>query len=312
MIWLAILALVVVIGASIVRGLAYDDDVHFGAGAIRGVALIAVLLFGSLSLFERQEFGTVKVGTLWGDVQDTQLNNGINFPVNPFVSWTEYNVQLHTQEFTGNDAFECLSKDDKEFFIEANASHRMVPESAWWVKENLKDVESLVRGAIRTGPRKATAVFDLMAMNENTAELEKLAVKAANDAIRENMIETYFRENPEDVVIPYVVTKYDFRKPELPQSIQEAITLKFAKQQEAEAMQFVLDKERKEAERKEIEAQGIADFQRIVTEGINERLLYWRYIEVMRELAGSENTTFIFAPDGRDNPFQILVPTKDK
>jgi regulator of protease activity HflC (stomatin/prohibitin superfamily) len=125
-----------------------------------------------------------------------------------------------------------------------------------------------------------------------------------------NVRNTYFTPDTPlaDIVIPFLVTKVDFRKPELPKSIQQAITEKFAKQQESEAMAFVIAKERQEAERKSIEAQGIADFQRIVTEGINENLLYWRYIEVMRELAGSNNTTYIFAPDGRENPFMTTLP----
>lgn len=296
--------------ARIAHGLSEDREAKDGATFVSVVAMLLTLTLGGLSLFERQEFGTVKVGTLWGSVQETQLDDGINFPVNPFVTWTEYNVQTNVEEFTGRDAFECLSKDDKEFYLEANASWRMVPGSAWWVKQNLKNGDALIRGALRTGPRKATAAYDLMEINENSAKLEELAVKAANDAIRADIIAEYFPNNPEDAIIPYRISKFNFRKPQLPESIQEAITLKFAKQQEAEAMAFVIQKEEQEKRRKKIEAEGIKEFQETVTEGISDKLLYWKYIEAMRELAGSDNTTFVFAPDGRENPFQIMVPAK--
>ena len=58
-------------------------------------------------------------------------------------------------------------------------------------------------------------------------------------------------------------------------------------------MQFVLVKEKQEAERKRIEAQGIADFQQIVTSGISDRLLQWKGIEATQDLAKSPNAKVV-------------------
>lgn len=311
MIWVAIVFFVVALIARTVAFLGRDDDdIRVGGKAISVIAGGLFFGIGIVSLFERVEFGTVKVGTLFGAVKDTTLNEGINFPVNPFMDWSVYNVQLTTNDYVGNNAFECLSRDDKEFWMEASVSWRLIDKNVFWTKQNIKNLDSLITAAIRTGPRKASAEYDLMDTNDNLPILEERALFYANQAVLINVRNTYFTpDTPDaDVTIPFVITKVDFRKPQLPDEIQQAITEKFAKQQEAEAMNFVLDKERKEAQRKEIEAQGIADFQRIVTEGINENLLYWRYIEVMRELASSNNTTFIFAPDGRENPFMMPLP----
>ena len=194
--------------------------------------------------------------------------------------------------------------------MEASISYMLLSQNVYWTKQNIKDLQSLITTAMRTGPRKASAEYNLMETNENLTKMEERALFYANQALLINVRNTYFTaETPDsEVILPFMITKVDFRKPELPKSIQLAITEKFAKQQEAEAMEFVLDKERKEATRKGIEAEGIATFQKTVSAGIDANLLYWRYIEVMRELAGSDNTTFIFAPDGRDNPFMMPLP----
>ena len=79
----------------------------------------------------------------------------------------------------------------------------------------------------------------------------------------------------------------------LPQRISDAINEKLASQQEAQRMQFVLDKERQEADRKRIEAQGIADFQKIVSTGINDKVLEWKGIETTEKLAMSPNAKIV-------------------
>lgn len=79
----------------------------------------------------------------------------------------------------------------------------------------------------------------------------------------------------------------------LPQQLQEAINNKLTQQQKSQEMQFVLQREQQEAERKRIEAEGIRDFQKIVTEGISERLLKWKGIETTEKLAQSQNAKIV-------------------
>ena len=79
----------------------------------------------------------------------------------------------------------------------------------------------------------------------------------------------------------------------LPASLSKAIELKAQAEQESARMEFVLTREKQEAERKAIEAQGIADFQRIVSEGISEQTLMWKGIEATETLANSPNSKII-------------------
>jgi regulator of protease activity HflC (stomatin/prohibitin superfamily) len=83
------------------------------------------------------------------------------------------------------------------------------------------------------------------------------------------------------------------RKVGLPPVVANAIQEKLKREQEAEQMKFVLQKEQQEAERKRIEAQGIADFQRIVASGISSQLLEWKGIEATEKLALSANSKIV-------------------
>ena len=90
-----------------------------------------------------------------------------------------------------------------------------------------------------------------------------------------------------------VVENILLRDLQLPDTLKRAIEAKQQAQQEAQRMEFVLQKERQEAERKRVEAAGIKDFQDIVSQGISDKLLEWKGIEATIELSRSANTKVI-------------------
>jgi regulator of protease activity HflC (stomatin/prohibitin superfamily) len=90
-----------------------------------------------------------------------------------------------------------------------------------------------------------------------------------------------------------VVENVLLRDLQLPDTLKQAIEAKQQAQQEAQRMEFVLQKEKQEAERKRVEAAGIKDFQDIVTQGISDKLLEWKGIEATIELARSTNSKVI-------------------
>ena len=90
-----------------------------------------------------------------------------------------------------------------------------------------------------------------------------------------------------------IVENVLLRDLQLPESLKHAIEAKQQAQQEAQRMEFVLQRERQEAERKRVEAQGIKDFQNVVTEGISDKLLEWKGIEATIELARSQNAKVV-------------------
>lgn len=92
----------------------------------------------------------------------------------------------------------------------------------------------------------------------------------------------------------------------LPPNLFRAIEAKLEAEQEAQRMEFVLEQERLEAQRRLIEAEGIRDANSVITEGINDDLLRWQSIEAFRELSQSPNTKVIIT-DG-DTPMMLDNP----
>jgi len=100
------------------------------------------------------------------------------------------------------------------------------------------------------------------------------------------------------------------RDVEIPAKISEAINFKLTADQEAQKMEFTIEKERLEAERKRIEAKGISDFQKIVSAGITSSLLKWKGIEATLKIAESNNTKVIIV--GNDAGSLPVILGSDK
>jgi len=96
----------------------------------------------------------------------------------------------------------------------------------------------------------------------------------------------------------------------IPAKISEAINFKLTADQEAQKMQFTIEKEKLEAERKRIEAGGIADFQKIVSAGITNSYLKWKAIEATQKIAESPNSKVIMVGNSSEGMPVILSADK--
>jgi len=98
----------------------------------------------------------------------------------------------------------------------------------------------------------------------------------------------------------------------LPKQLTDAIELKAQAEQESARMEFVLSKERQEADRKKVEASGISAFQKIVSEGISAQLLQWKGIEATEKLASSANAKIVVVGNSKDSlPVLLSAAGKD-
>lgn len=84
----------------------------------------------------------------------------------------------------------------------------------------------------------------------------------------------------------------------LPQGLSLAIQQKLEAEQQAQQMEFVLDRERREAERKKIEAEGLREAQKIISEGLNPFFIQWKSLEIFKSLSASPNTKIVIT-DGK-------------
>eukprot|EP00658_Telonema_sp_P-2_P082341 TRINITY_DN868_c0_g1_i1.p1 TRINITY_DN868_c0_g1~~TRINITY_DN868_c0_g1_i1.p1 ORF type:complete len:373 (+),score=121.69 TRINITY_DN868_c0_g1_i1:101-1219(+) len=98
---------------------------------------------------------------------------------------------------------------------------------------------------------------------------------------------------------------------QLPQQLIDAIELKAQAEQASARMEFVVSKEKQEAERKKVEASGIAAFQRIVSEGISTQLLQWKGIEATERLAMSPNAKIVVMGNTKDSLPVLLSTASD-
>ena len=137
------------------------------------------------------------------------------------------------------------------------------------------------------------------AIRDVTASFRAADLYGANRAVITSAMEDTLRSRLQDR--PVVIESVLLRDIRLPDQLTQAIQNKLEADQQAQQMEFVLQKETQEAERKRIEAAGIRDFQNIVTRGITPALLKWKGIEATEQIAISNNAKVIIV-SGDDLP----------
>lgn len=255
------------------------------------VALVAFLL-ALTQCFTVVPAGHVGVVDFFGRVSDNTLKAGINF-VNPLARVVKFSVK--TQEI--KELMDVPSKEGLTVQLEVSALFHLNPDKAATVYKTIGEnyVQIILEPNFRSVVRGITAGYDARALY--TSEREVLA-------------QTIVKEL-EKIVEPRGITveTTPLRRVGLPAGLSASIEEKLRAEQESQRMQFVLMKERQEADRKRIEAQGIADFQRIVAQGISEQLLRWKGIEATEKLANSQNAKVVIIGSGKDG-LPIILDTK--
>lgn len=261
-------------------------------GGIRALGFI-VILIGLLSSCVKQiDAGYIGVQSLFGRIQKRILHSGLNV-VNPFVQIRH--LDTRTQNYTmsgvhdegdkgGDDAIRVLTRDGLEVTIDLSVLYRLNPEKGSDLIRNIgidyKD--KIIRPVSRTKIRDNAVYYD--AVELYSTKRDEFQQKIFQSIEKEFQLRGLILEN----LLVRNIT--------LPQTVKLTIESKINAEQEAQKMQFVLQKEKQEAERKRVEAQGIADYQRIIGEGLSDKQLKYEQIKAYRELAASENSKIIVMP----------------
>ena len=264
-----------------------DDPMRAAAmaGARRFLSVVAVVaVIAALTQLVRViPAGHVGVVDLFGVVRTESLKSGIHL-VNPLARVIPMSIQ--TQEM--KEQMEVPSKEGLTMQLEVSALFHLDPEKAPEVYRSVgtEYVGVLLEPQFRSVARGVTASYEAKALY--TSEREHLAGLLAEDLRK--LVE------PRGIAIENT----PLRRVGLPAGLAASIEQKLSAEQESQRMEFVLTKERQEAERKRIEAQGVADFQRIVSTGISEQLLKWKGIEATMEIAKSANAKVVVVGSGKD------------
>jgi prohibitin 1 len=255
--------------------------------AVAAAAFIAVvLLFSSIT---KVSTGHVGVLTLFGRVTGQVLSEGIHL-INPFKSNNELSVR--TQEI--KESASVPSSEGLVMNLDTSLIYHLNPDKAAEIYQRVGPnyLQVLIEPNLRAAVRESTASHTANALY--TGEREMVA-KEVFDRLGAQL-------NPRGIVVESVL----LRDIQLPAALKASIETKQQAEQEALAMNFRLQRERQEAERKRIEAQGIRDFQQIVAQGISPQLLEWKGIEATENLAKSTNSKVVVIGSGRNGLPLIL------
>jgi regulator of protease activity HflC (stomatin/prohibitin superfamily) len=278
-----------------------DPSLRKYKSVIKTAGIVVILIGISTSAVVQVEPGQVGVQKLFGKVNDNILESGLNI-INPLVKVVMFDIR--TENYTmsgvtdegsklGDDAIRVLSADGLEVIVDLTVLYKVIPSEAPRIlKEVGTDYRNvLVRPICRTKIRDNAVYYDAVALYSTKRDEFQSRIFAT--------IETNFKERG------LMLEQLLVRNLTLPASVKATIESKINAEQDAQKMTFVLQKERQEAERKRVEAQGIADYQKILSTGLSDRLLQY---EMIKAISASPNAKLIFMTNGKNLP--ILVDGK--
>jgi len=257
--------------------------------ALIGAATTSIVQIGA---------GEVGVQKLFGKVNDNTLESGLNV-VNPLVEVVIFNTK--TQNYTmsskhdegdvaGDDAIRVLSADGLEVVIDLTVLYRVIPIQAPRIlKEIGTDYKNtIVRPICRTKIRDNAVYYDAVAL-----------YSTKRDEFQQRIYTTIEKDFKSRGLL---LEQLLIRNITLPESVKTSIESKINAEQDAQKMTFVLQKEHQEAERKRVEAQGIADYQKILSTGLSDKQLQY---EMIKAISTSPNAKLIIWGGGKNSPIML-------
>ncbi len=279
--------------------------IDFGVGGdmprlpnLRGVGskllLLAAVIFALIFFFScvvSIPTGHVGVLTLFGKVTGETLGEGIHV-INPLKSVQKLSIQTQSVKESAN----VPSNEGLILALDTSLLFHLDRSKAaeLYQKVGPNYAEKIVEPTLRAAIRASTSAHSANALYTNARELVQQQIQ---DQLTADLA-------PRGVIVENIL----LRDVQLPVLLKSSIEAKQQAEQDALRMNFILQKEKQEAERKRIEAQGIADFQKIVAQGISPQLLEWKGIEATEKLATSSNSKVVVVGNTKNGLPLILGP----
>lgn len=277
-------------------GITRNNDINFRRFATPAkVTGVVIMLIGVLtSCIIQIGAGEVGVKKLFGRVQNDVLASGLHF-INPLLEVEKMDVK--TQNYTmsgihdegaksGDDAIRVLTADGLEVTIDLTVLYKLLPSDAPKIirETGLDYTDKIVRPLTRTKIRDNAVYYEAVALySTKRDEFQQRIFKSIDYDFKKRGL---------------ILEQLLVRNITLPQSVKTTIEQKISAEQEAQKMQFVLQKERQEADRKRVEAQGIADYQHIISESLTDKQLQYETIKAQLEIAKSPNAKVLIMGKG--------------
>ncbi|MFA6581353.1 MAG: prohibitin family protein [Paludibacter sp.] len=272
------------------------------SGIIKIVGVAIIFIGAVMSSIVQINPGEIGVQKLFGKVNNTILNSGLNV-INPLVEVVTFDTR--TQNYTmsgvqdegqksGDDAIRVLSADGLEVVIDLTVLYKIVPTEAPRILQQIGTDyrNTIVRPICRTKIRDNAVYYDAVALYSTKRDEFQARIFST--------IEKDFKARGLEL------EQLLIRNITLPASVKTTIESKINAEQDAQKMIFVLQKEKQEAERKRVEAQGIADYQKILSTGLSDKQLQY---EMIKAIATSPNAKLIIMGGGK-NSTPVILDTK--
>jgi regulator of protease activity HflC (stomatin/prohibitin superfamily) len=264
------------------------------SGPLRIIGLLIIVIGIITACIVQVEAGHIGIKKLFGQVQNNVLASGLHF-INPLIDVDQMDIRTQNYTMSGihdegakaaDDAIRVLTADGLEVTIDLTVLYKVLPSDAPKIvrETGLDYTDKIVRPVSRTKIRDNAVYYDAVSLySTKRDEFQQRIFKSIDQDFKQRGL---------------ILEQLLVRNITLPQSVKTTIEQKISAEQEAQKMQFILQKERQEAERKRVEAQGIADYQRIINLGLTDKQLQYESIKAQLELAKSQNAKLIIMGKG--------------
>jgi len=286
-----IIGFLILIGSIVIKS---DFRLQRYVKPLRIAGLLIIVLGILVTSVIQIDVGEVGVKKLFGKVHKDVLGSGLHF-INPLLEIHKLDIKTQNYTMSGvhdegarsaDDAIRVLTSDGLEVTIDLSVLYRLNSADApKLLQETGTDYENkIVRPITRTRIRDNAVYYDAISLYSSKRDefQQRIFKTIENDFSKRGLM-------LENLLVRNIT---------LPQSVRTTIEQKINAEQDAQKMQFVLQKEKQEAERKRVEAQGISDYQRIINESLTDKQLQYESIKAQLEIAKSQNAKVIFMGKG--------------
>ena len=245
--------------------------------------IAAVFLSRSIHIIDAGEVG---VKLRLGKIDKEELYPGIHIILPAIEEVIIFSTRVEKIDMTNRNRnpITALSIEGLPVRLDVTVLYRIIPQKADEIYKNygVNFAEKVIIPIVRETVRNVIARYKIEDLySTKRAELQKTIY----DELKKRLLTANIQ-----------VVDLLLRDVNLPRKVVEKIEEKLRAKEEAEKMKFVIEKERLEAERKITEAKGIAESNRIIANSLSEKYLQWYYLQTLKELANSQNNTFVITP----------------
>ncbi|MEI6379066.1 MAG: prohibitin family protein [Candidatus Falkowbacteria bacterium] len=260
-----------------------SNPLGFLAGKFKKTIVIVIVVLLAMMSVRVIQAGEVGVISLFGSVSERVLKSGLNVVI-PFsvvhrlpTRTTEYTMSSAATEGkkVGDDSINTMTKEGLNVGMDITVLYRANEQTAVAIFKTIGAdyEEKIIRPTVRSAIREVVAMYDA-----------KEVYSSKRTEVNEKVLEAIKAQvEPRGFIIENVL----LRDVKLPDNLTKSIQEKLQAEQEAQKYDFILAKEKKEAERKIIEAAGQRDAQKIINESLTTNYLYYQYIKELKDRPGT-------------------------